>query len=64
MHRPACPVPNRSETSTNQNFRLKGKTIKRNKQNGAIIKKINSLNIYVYYHILDFEKMPFTFVTS
>lgn len=27
MHHPACAVPNRSETSTNQNFRLKGKIL-------------------------------------
>lgn len=56
MHHPACAVPNRSETSTNQNFRLKGKTIERNKQNEGwhqLFKK----NLFRYICLLSYFRI-------
>lgn len=63
MHHTACAVPNRSETSTNQNFRLKGKVIKRNIQNERQHQSLgkNSLNVCLLSNFKIYKKNLFTF---
>lgn len=63
MHHTACAVPNRSETSINQNFRLKGKAIKRNIQNERQHQSLgkNSLNVCLLSNFKIYKKNLFTF---